>query len=95
MCEAKSSATDSQDRIRVRVRLFAMCREAAGTDELILSLPAGSTSQTFWEELVSAYPALAPFEKESRLAVNRTYIHQPVVLQEGDEVTIIPPVSGG
>ncbi|RMG67157.1 MAG: molybdopterin converting factor subunit 1 [Calditrichaeota bacterium] len=92
--QTASGAVD-REGITVQVRLFAMCREAAGTDALSLTLPEGATGEVFWQALIAQCPALAPFRKDSRLAVNRTYVHGEVTLKNGDEVTLIPPVSGG
>lgn len=79
--------------IRVTVRCFAAVREALGQDQLPLELPAGSTVAALRERLVARSPAL------SRLpvayAVNRGYAGPERVLADGDEVALIPPISGG
>jgi len=76
--------------MRVAVRLFAGLRELAGTRGAELDLPAGSTAADVWPalELGDEPPGLL-------LAVNRTYAPRDTVLGEGDEVALIPPVSGG
>lgn len=81
--------------VRVRVRLFAVLREAAGRGELELDLPAGATPEAAWLALASAHPALAPRRAHLAAAVNRRYARFDAPLQEGDELVFVPPVSGG
>ena len=81
--------------MRVRVRLFAIQRELAGTREVGLELPAGATIADAWSELVERYPALAPGRASVRFARNSVYASADEVLADGDEVAMIPPVSGG
>jgi len=81
--------------MKVRVKFFAMVREKVGQDEMELELPPGSTTRQFWNTLLSRFPVLEPYQQQSRLAVNRTYVQGEQPLNDGDEVTIIPPVSGG
>ena len=82
-------------RIAVRARLFAMQRELAGTRELRLELPAGSTAEAAWQEVVRRFPALAPGRPYLRFAWNGEYAEPTTELGDGDEVAFIPPVSGG
>ena len=81
--------------MRVRVRLFAIQREIAGTREVGLDLPAGSTIQDAWAALVALHPRLAPGRPSVRFALNTEYADADAVLGDGDELAIIPPVSGG
>jgi molybdopterin converting factor subunit 1 len=76
--------------MRVAVRLFAGLREIAGTRATELELPAGSTAADIW-------PALELGDEPAGLliAVNKSYAARDSVLVEGDEVALIPPVSGG
>jgi MoaE-MoaD fusion protein len=83
------------DPLRVRVRLFAMQRELAGTRELELVLPGGATIEDAWAALVERHPALAPGRAAVRFARNAVYAPPETSLEEGDEVAMIPPVSGG
>jgi len=81
--------------IRVRVRLFAMQRELAGTREEVLELPAGATIEHAWEGIVAKHPLLAPGRQSVRFARNAVYAPATARLEDGDEVAMIPPVSGG
>ena len=83
----------SQLRICVQVRLFASYREAAGTTRLEAPLFAGATVADLLDSLVARLPALraAP----GMVAVNHSYVGKDFALSDGDEVALIPPVSGG
>ncbi len=81
--------------MRVRVRLFAVQRELAGTREVGLDLPDGASVTDVWDALVSRYPALEPGRDYVRFARNGAYADGAMTLQDGDEVAMIPPVSGG
>ena len=81
--------------IRVRVRLFAMQRELAGTRGVDLELPAGATVEDAWAALVERFPVLAPGRAAVRFGVNGGYAPAETLLGDGDEVAMIPPVSGG
>src|ERR671912_1594974 len=81
--------------LRIRVRLFAMQREAAGMRELRLEVPLGSTVDDAWNAVVREVPALAPGRQSLRFAVNGSYADEDQELADGDEVACIPPVSGG
>jgi molybdopterin converting factor subunit 1 len=76
--------------VRVRVRLFAGLREHTGTDERELELAEGARVGEVWPQLdLGAEPAGLLY------AVNKEYATPERELVEGDEVALIPPVSGG
>jgi molybdopterin converting factor subunit 1 len=76
--------------VEVVVRLFAGLRERAGTGERRLELPDGSRVADVWEPLeLGEQPAGLLY------AVNREYAPADTPLSAGDEVAVIPPVSGG
>ena len=81
--------------MRIRVRLFAIQRELAGTREVPLDLPDGATIADAWNGLVGLHPALAPGRASVRFARNGAYADETTILSDGDEVAMIPPVSGG
>jgi molybdopterin converting factor subunit 1 len=74
----------------VRIRLFAMLRERAGRDELELELPEGARVADALAALDHLAGGLSLV-----LAVNREYAAPDAVLRAGDELALIPPVSGG
>jgi MoaE-MoaD fusion protein len=76
--------------MRIRVRLFAMLRERAGSDELELDLPDGALvadALAQVEHIAGGLPLV--------VAVNREYVKDDAPLAAGDELALIPPVSGG
>jgi MoaD family protein len=81
--------------LRIRIRLFAIQRELAGTREVALELPGGADVETAWGALVARYPVLAPGRPSMRFARNGEYADPATELADGDEVAMIPPVSGG
>ena len=91
------SATGSSrpSLMRIRVRLFAIQRELAGSREVPIELPDGATIEDAWDAVVERFPALAPGRAYVRFARNSSYAPADAVLADGDEVALIPPVSGG
>jgi molybdopterin synthase catalytic subunit len=81
--------------VTITVRLFAMQRELAGTRQLAMELPGDATIEDAWRALVDRVPALAPGRVSVRFARNGAYAAPETSLAEGDEVAMIPPVSGG
>jgi MoaE-MoaD fusion protein len=76
--------------MQIRVRLFAGLRERAGAGELELELPDGALVADALErmrELTGGVPVV--------MAVNHEYADPGATLESGDEVALIPPVSGG
>src|SRR5919197_4890586 len=80
----------------VNVRLFAMLRERAGSDSVTVEVPDGATVRDAVDavarehalgELIERLPVVT--------AVNREYVPEESYLSEGDELALIPPVSGG
>jgi len=81
--------------LHVNVRLFAGLYALVGERRVPLELPEGATIVELREALTSKYPAVRPFLQTLVCAVAEDYVPSSHVLQEGDEVALIPPVSGG
>lgn len=77
------------------VRFFALYRERAGANTHQLQLPEGSTVADLTDEVRRLFPKLAPPDVQIVVAVNTDYAEPEIVLREGDDVCLIPPVSGG
>ena len=76
--------------VKVRVKLFAALREQAGTRERELELADGAGVGDVWGAL-----GLGAEPRGLVYAVNRSYVDRETPLRDGDEVAVIPPVSGG
>ena len=81
--------------ITVSVKLFAMARDVTGVGEMTLSLEEGSDASRVIDHFLRIHPRLAQWKNHLRLAVNSEYVDFDCRLRDGDEVAIIPPVSGG
>jgi molybdopterin converting factor subunit 1 len=85
----------TNEQIRVRVRFFAAPREALGTGEIEIEVPAGSTVGELIGRLTERYPVLRAYTRFMSVAVNRAYVGMQTELHDGDEVACLPPVGGG
>ena len=81
--------------IGVTVRLFAWLRDAAQRAECRLQLASGASGLDVKAELLARWPGLREALEPARLAVNCEYQSWDVRLTDGDELAVIPPVSGG
>ena len=81
--------------MRVTVKLFGPLREAVGAGELPVELAEGSSLGALRERLAAEHPAIAELDRRLRVAVNLEIASDDPALHEGDEVALLPPVSGG
>lgn len=79
----------------VRVKLFAILRERAGTGELSMQLPDGAAADRAVQAVAERFPSLRPHLAKAACAVNLAYAPRSTVLSDGDELALIPAVSGG
>jgi selenide,water dikinase len=96
MVVAGAMSPPARADMNVRVRLFAILRERAGTDWVELRLPAGALVSDALDALCRHDRLHGVLERlPVQLAVNRHYAAPGTRLREGDELALIPPVSGG
>ncbi|HHH81526.1 MAG TPA: molybdopterin converting factor subunit 1 [Chloroflexi bacterium] len=79
----------------IRVLFFATLRDRAGVRETTLDLPDGTTVAALKELLVESYPRLRESLPTTIVAINREYAFDESRIEDGDEVALFPPVSGG
>ena len=79
----------------INVRYFAMIREIVGASAERRSLPAGATAGELFDQVIAQHPRLERFRPMTMLMVNEAYVQSDHPLRDGDEVALIPPVSGG
>ena len=81
--------------MELNVRLFALYRERAGQNIIKVAVEDGATVADLTDEVRRQVPNLAPPEVKIVVAVNADYADLDVALQPGDDICLIPPVSGG
>lgn len=81
--------------MQVTVKLFALIREKAGTDSLALDLPDGVAVEQAIQAVRLQHPALEPYLDNLRFSLHMDFVEADTTLSDGDELVLIPPVSGG
>jgi molybdopterin converting factor subunit 1 len=81
--------------MHITVRLFSILRERAGRSELSLEVSKEATIAEALKELRHRVPELKDHLHGVAYALNHAYTQPNTPLQEGDELALIPPVSGG
>ncbi|MGD1907818.1 MAG: MoaD/ThiS family protein [Leptolyngbyaceae cyanobacterium] len=81
--------------ITITVKLFAAYQEAYGKPELTLTLPVGSSVMAVRDRLINEHPTLEQWRDLTRFGINYQFVEPETLLQDSDEVVLIPPVSGG
>jgi molybdopterin converting factor subunit 1 len=79
----------------VKVLLFARLAQLAGTRKIDLEIGEGLTAGDAYRLLAERDSAIAGFEASLAFAINREYVDAEAPLRDGDELALIPPVSGG
>jgi len=89
------SQNSSAESITVTVKLFAAYQEAYGVPELALEFPVGTPVAAVCDRLLAEHPELEQWRNVTRFGINLQFVASDAVIQAGDEVVLIPPVSGG
>jgi len=79
----------------MRILFFAQLKDATGCDSAELNVTSPLSTEQFWTELLKQFPKLAAHRVSVRLACNQEYAMPNARFSDGDEVALIPPVSGG
>ncbi|WP_027400929.1 MoaD/ThiS family protein [Aphanizomenon flos-aquae] len=81
--------------IAVTVKLFAVYQEVYGVNELVWEFPYSTPVQAVCDRLIAEHPKLSKWREITRFGVNLQFVEPDTILQNGDEVVLIPPVNGG
>ena len=83
--------------VTVTLLLFAKARELVGKSSVSTSIPTRLTYQELVSRLESELPILERLNRTFVLSLNEDYLEQEqeIVLTSGDEIAVIPPISGG
>jgi len=79
----------------MRVLFFAQLKDVTGCDAVELAPPSPLDSDGLWAALLEKFPGLAAHRASVRLARNCQYAAPEARFARGDEVALLPPVSGG
>jgi molybdopterin converting factor subunit 1 len=82
-------------KMTITVRLFAVLRDRIGVGNVSLDLPPGTTALAASRQLETRFPSIGPYLPKIAFAINQHYVSPATELHEGDELALIPPVSGG
>jgi molybdopterin converting factor subunit 1 len=83
------------DDDKIKVRLFAVLKEAVGKKEIIIAVPSGATLKMLKNKILQEYPSLNSFSNKFILSVNLKVATDDTIITPSDEIAILPPVSGG
>ena len=85
----------NENKITVKVKLFAAYQEAYGSPELKLEFPPQTPVDKVLEYLLREHPELEQWRDLTRFGINFQFVASHTPMANGDEVVLIPPVSGG
>ena len=81
--------------MNVTVKLFAAYQEAYNQPELALEVEPGTTVEMIGDRIRAPYPDLVALAPITRYGVNHAFVEPSQPVADGDEIVLIPPVSGG
>ncbi len=81
--------------MKVTVRYFAAHKEATGVTDEVLDVPGGTSVAELMEELMRRHPDLVDLRRDTVISVNKGIGTGDIDLQDGDDVALFPPISGG
>ena len=86
-----------ENKVKVRLLFFAAARELSGTNDTELMLKSATNFSNILEEITQVYPKISQLNEGIIISVNQQYCvpGEILTLQSGDEVAVIPPISGG
>jgi molybdopterin converting factor subunit 1 len=93
--DIRATLADSKTALRTEVRAFARARELLGADTVTLEVPQGTTVAGVMDVLVERVPPLADIAAATRVARNGRIARASDLVEDGDEIALLPPVGGG
>jgi len=79
----------------MQVLFFFHLPAVTGCAEASIDAGPGLSADAVWTTLETRFPGIIQYRAGTRLARNREYVGADAVFHDGDEVALIPPVSGG
>lgn len=85
----------TREFMHIPVHFYSYFKDLTGGAETVEDLPTGGTVGDLHQRLIVRFPKLGEMRKSTLIAVGVEYQPRDYVLQEGDEVSLFPPVQGG
>ncbi|NEQ66084.1 MAG: MoaD/ThiS family protein [Symploca sp. SIO2D2] len=85
----------TQPLLTITVKLFAAYQDVSGVPEMKLEFPGNTPVSAVQQHLLAKYPELEPWRNLTRFGINLQFVEPDTILQDGDEVVLVPPVNGG
>lgn len=85
----------TDQNVKITIKLFAAYQEAYGVSELQWQFPENTPVSAVCDRAIKEYPQLSQWQDVTRFGINLNFVEPHTLLQDGDEVVLIPPVSGG
>lgn len=85
----------SSSSLTITIKLFAAYQDAYGVSELVREFPPETPVAQVLEALLTEHPELSQWREVTRFGINLQFVDPQTLLQDGDEVVLVPPVSGG
>jgi len=81
--------------VKVEVQFSSYFKDAAGCESAVEDVPAQTTIRELMQRVHQRFPKLAPAARSTLVAVGLEYASPDQLLNEGDQVSLFPPVQGG
>src|SRR5262249_16310787 len=81
--------------MRVRVLFFGMLKDVLMTASHSLELAEGARARDALQQCEAKFPHLKQLLPSAAIAINQSYAASDTPLKDGDEIAVLPPVSGG
>jgi len=93
---SRFSHLSEEDKIRIKIKLFAYYREIVGKKELSIELKEEITINELMKMLVARYPKLSKFiDSTMMITLNHIHADGKELIKDDDEIALLPPVGGG
>lgn len=79
----------------VKIKFFGAAADLTGTREVEMSVREGATLRDLWTDLADQHPEIVPMKDSLAYAINDEYARWTDTVEPGDEIAVLPPVSGG
>ncbi len=85
----------NHNEITITLKLFAVYQETYKVSEMQLTLSPGTKVSQLLQNMITQHPELEKWRNVTKFGINLNFVPPETILKDGDEVVLIPPVSGG